>query len=154
MYDAESGLHYNRNRYYDPQTGQYLSPDPISLAGGLRTQGYVHNPNEWVDPLGLCGCRQTLEQRAADLVKRNGGKNSVTIKHSNGQVRVDLAGKSHHSKELGDVPTPHIQNYKNNVIPRGPRQGQVGSITKDGDALPADANTLRMVDRYLRSQGQ
>ena len=57
LYDAESGLHYNRNRYYDPQTGQYLSPDPIGLAGGLRTQGYVHNPNEWVDPLGLsCDC--------------------------------------------------------------------------------------------------
>ncbi|MEQ9883631.1 hypothetical protein ABRP83_15850, partial [Pectobacterium brasiliense] len=34
-------------------SGQYLSPDPIGLAGGIRPQGYVHNPLEWVDPLGL-----------------------------------------------------------------------------------------------------
>jgi len=54
--DDETGLCYNLNRYYDPESGQYLSPDPIGLAGGLRTQGYVHNPVTWMDPLGLtCG---------------------------------------------------------------------------------------------------
>ncbi|RJE85363.1 RHS repeat-associated core domain-containing protein [Paracoccus onubensis] len=52
-YDAESGLHYNRFRYYDPDAMQYLSPDPIGLAGGVRPQGYVTDPNESVDPLGL-----------------------------------------------------------------------------------------------------
>ena len=52
-YDPESGLHYNRYRYYDPQTAQYLSPDPIGLAGGLTPQAYVHDTNAWVDPLGL-----------------------------------------------------------------------------------------------------
>ncbi|RYC37114.1 EndoU domain-containing protein [Pectobacterium zantedeschiae] len=53
LYDAETGLYYNRHRYYDAESGQYLSPDPIGLAGGIRPQGYVHNPLEWVDPLGL-----------------------------------------------------------------------------------------------------
>ncbi|WP_276207157.1 RHS repeat-associated core domain-containing protein, partial [Lonsdalea iberica] len=53
IYDAETGLYYNRHRYYDADSGQYISPDPIGLAGGLRPQGYVHNPLEWVDPLGL-----------------------------------------------------------------------------------------------------
>ncbi|NAT76325.1 Rhs family protein [Dickeya dadantii] len=53
VYDAETGLYYNRHRYYDPELGQYISADPIGLAGGLRPQGYVHNPMEWVDPLGL-----------------------------------------------------------------------------------------------------
>lgn len=125
------------------------------IAGGLLAAGMVL-PGGGYSKVGdvAKGGRQTLEQRAAGLVKRNGGKNSVTIKHPNGQVRVDLAGKAHHSKDLGNVRTPHVQNYKNNVIPKGPRQGQVGSITKDGDVLPADANILRMVDRYLRSQGQ
>jgi RHS repeat-associated protein len=52
-FDAESGLHYNFHRYYDPETGQYLSPDPIGLNGGTRLYGYVHNPLMWVDPLGL-----------------------------------------------------------------------------------------------------
>ncbi|MCO4315126.1 RHS repeat-associated core domain-containing protein [Pectobacterium versatile] len=53
LYDAETGLYYNRHRYYDAESGQYLSPDPIGLRGGIRPQGYVHNPLEWVDPLGL-----------------------------------------------------------------------------------------------------
>ncbi|MFJ5440171.1 RHS repeat domain-containing protein [Pectobacterium brasiliense] len=53
LFDAETGLYYNRHRYYDAESGQYLSPDPIGLGGGIRPQGYVHNPLEWVDPLGL-----------------------------------------------------------------------------------------------------
>jgi RHS repeat-associated protein len=53
IYDRETGLYYNRHRYYDPEICQYLSPDPIGLAGGSRPQAYVHNPLEWVDPLGL-----------------------------------------------------------------------------------------------------
>lgn len=51
--DAETGLFYNRNRHYDPLTGQYASPDPIGLTGGDRPQGYVQNPTVWVDPLGF-----------------------------------------------------------------------------------------------------
>ncbi|MFM2483474.1 RHS repeat domain-containing protein [Celerinatantimonas sp. YJH-8] len=54
--DCESGLYYNLNRYYDADSGQYLSPDPIGMAGGLRPQAYVHNPMDWGDPLGLAGC--------------------------------------------------------------------------------------------------
>ncbi|PAU62510.1 RHS repeat-associated core domain-containing protein, partial [Pseudomonas sp. PICF141] len=54
-FDAESGLHYNRHRYYDPQVGRYLTPDPIKLAGGLNQYQYTPNPTGWVDPLGLSG---------------------------------------------------------------------------------------------------
>jgi RHS repeat-associated protein len=60
-FDAESGLHYNYNRYYDPNSGQYLSQDPIGLAGGMRTQAYVADPVHWVDPLGLAPCGATGE---------------------------------------------------------------------------------------------
>ncbi|MEF1257239.1 RHS repeat-associated core domain-containing protein, partial [Vibrio sp. M260112] len=48
-----TGLYYNLHRYYDTDSGQYLSSDPIGMAGGLRPQAYVHNPMDWVDPFGL-----------------------------------------------------------------------------------------------------
>ncbi len=56
--DREAGLYYNVNRYYDADSGQYLSPDPIGFSGGLRPQAYVFNPLEWVDPLGLTPLNQ------------------------------------------------------------------------------------------------
>ncbi|MER1962863.1 RHS domain-containing protein, partial [Proteus vulgaris] len=54
--DKESGLYYNRFRYYDKDTGQYISPDPIGLLGGFNPYGYVHCPTGWVDPFGLAPC--------------------------------------------------------------------------------------------------
>ncbi|KPQ23336.1 RHS repeat-associated core domain-containing protein [Halomonas sp. HL-93] len=53
--DEESGLYYNRHRYYDPQQGRYISQDPIGLNGGTNLYSYVTNPTGMVDPLGLSG---------------------------------------------------------------------------------------------------
>ena len=52
-YDQETGLHYNWNRYYDPKTGRYLTPDPVGLEGGINLFVYVeNNPVIFVDPAG------------------------------------------------------------------------------------------------------
>ena len=52
-YDAESGFHYNWNRYYAPEHGQYLQSDPTGLADGPNSYGYVHgNPLKYYDPNG------------------------------------------------------------------------------------------------------
>ena len=64
-FDAESGLHYNRHRYYDPEVGRYLTPDPIKLAGGLNQSQYTPNPTGWVDPLGL-SCNPCPSDRNVD----------------------------------------------------------------------------------------
>ncbi|MBP1126325.1 MULTISPECIES: RHS repeat-associated core domain-containing protein [Pseudomonas] len=56
-FDEESGLHYNRHRYYNPDVGRYLTPDPVKLAGGINAYQYVPNPTGWVDPLGLACTR-------------------------------------------------------------------------------------------------
>lgn len=53
-YDEETGLYYNLHRFYDPETGRYLTSDPIGLAGGVNTYSYVlGNPLRWIDPHGL-----------------------------------------------------------------------------------------------------
>ncbi|MBJ2209514.1 RHS domain-containing protein [Pseudomonas carnis] len=59
-FDQESGLHYNRHRYYNPDIGRYLTPDPVKLAGGINGYRYVPNPTGWVDPLGLNRCPGTV----------------------------------------------------------------------------------------------
>ncbi|TPQ30102.1 type IV secretion protein Rhs, partial [Burkholderia ubonensis] len=53
--DDETGLHYNRYRYYDPHSGRFVSKDPIGLQGGPNIYQYVPNPITWADPLGLAG---------------------------------------------------------------------------------------------------
>jgi RHS repeat-associated protein len=51
--DSESGLYYNRFRYYDPDAGCYISADPLRLKGGLRLYGYPRDPICRSDPFGL-----------------------------------------------------------------------------------------------------
>ena len=52
--DEETGFYYNRFRYYDPRVGNYISQDPIRLAGGNPTlYGYVADCNKWFDLFGL-----------------------------------------------------------------------------------------------------
>ena len=51
--DEESGLYYNRRRYYDPLLGRYVNQDPIGLLGGVNNYAYPHAPAGWVDPMGL-----------------------------------------------------------------------------------------------------
>ncbi|HSH64986.1 MAG TPA: RHS repeat-associated core domain-containing protein, partial [Bacteroidia bacterium] len=53
--DEETGLFYNRFRYFSPQDDCYLTQDPIGIKGGLRLYGYVHDPNWWLDIFGLTG---------------------------------------------------------------------------------------------------
>ncbi len=51
--DAETGLHYNRYRYYEPMTARYVSSDPFGLLGGGNVFQYSANPIKWADPYGL-----------------------------------------------------------------------------------------------------
>lgn len=53
-YDELTGLHYNLNRYYNPEIGRYMEPDPIGLEGGSNPYVYAgNNPISNIDPSGL-----------------------------------------------------------------------------------------------------
>ncbi|HAY0119946.1 TPA: RHS repeat protein, partial [Escherichia coli] len=53
QHDEESGLYYNRHRYYDPLQGRYITQDPMGLKGGWNLYQYPLNPLQQIDPMGL-----------------------------------------------------------------------------------------------------
>nr|WP_230943308.1 RHS repeat-associated core domain-containing protein [Burkholderia cepacia] len=59
--DRETGLHYNTFRFYDPDIGRFINPDPIGLMGGVNLYRYAPNPIAWIDPWGL-SCGSTKEE--------------------------------------------------------------------------------------------
>lgn len=84
-FDAETGLHYNHHRYYDPATARYNSPDPLGLAPAPHHHNYVVNPLVWVDPLGLApSCKTVIRHYTTksgyNKIMGGGGKNGITLK--------------------------------------------------------------------------
>ncbi len=69
--DSETDLYYNRFRYYSPETGTYISQDPIGLAGGNPTlYGYVFDSNTEVDIFGL-DCSKTLKGKVKEINRQD-----------------------------------------------------------------------------------
>jgi RHS repeat-associated protein len=65
--DSETGLHYNRYRFYDPDSARFMVQDPMGLLGGLNGYAYAPNPTIWVDPLGLAKCGPRPRTAAAEM---------------------------------------------------------------------------------------
>jgi RHS repeat-associated protein len=61
-FDPETGLNYNRARYYNPATGRFISEDPLGFGGGNpNVYAYVgNNPTNFLDPFGLTNCVETI----------------------------------------------------------------------------------------------
>ena len=77
--DEDTGLYYNRFRYYDPRIGNYISQDPIRLAGNNPTlYGYVGDLNKWADVFGLDF--KTVDFSGHPDLYQGPGKNTVKIK--------------------------------------------------------------------------
>ncbi|WP_234932221.1 RHS repeat-associated core domain-containing protein [Pectobacterium carotovorum] len=127
LYDAETGLYYNRHRYYDAESGQYLSPDPIGLGGGIRPQGYVHNPLEWVDPLGLAesGCSGDPNSNKSDKTRKPvAGKITGYTKHGLNQAVGRNGGKGVNAKDMLDAvknPKKVVENANGTTRYQGKR---------------------------------
>jgi len=115
--DEESGLYYNRHRYYDCVTGQYLSADPVGLAGGLNLYAYAPNPLSWIDPLGLCKGEVTGEYSAINT----------------GPLSDDLAGTFAGGKYRGIILSKDTELYRAGV--EGRPFGQFFSLDKPQSVL-------------------
>ncbi|KPI15694.1 RHS repeat-associated core domain containing protein-containing protein [Actinobacteria bacterium OK074] len=115
-HDTETGLHYNCQRYYAPETGRYLSPDPLGLEAGPDHYAYVPNPMSFLDPLGL----QCTE----------GGPAEITVQWLEGMPKQQFKMKANALQKLSDAgvlfkaPNPVARdasitnNYKRDLIRR------------------------------------
>ena len=124
-YDEESGLHYNRHRYYNPNTGRYLTPDPIKLAGGLNSYQYVPNPTGWVDPLGLSSIKGRCPGQADSEPKVEQPEAQKSNSHDDPVTPAPVL----HSQE-----TQRVRHYTN-------RRGSTG-IEQDGMITAKDNNRV------------
>ena len=93
--DAETSVHYNRFRYYDPAAGRFLTQDPIRLGGGENLYRYASNSTGWVDPLGLmtskdCCCPKLLLLSPKEI---NFAQRTVNAKFDvpGGKISIDKA---------------------------------------------------------------
>lgn len=129
-FDAETGLSYNMHRDYDPAIGRYLQSDPIGLAGGVSTYGYVgDNPLASIDPWGLCDPDRCDQLRN----KINKLRNELAKRYGDLQMNIfDLP-------PMGPMSiTGHMQQFEN-------KQTQLRKLLNDFDSqgcnggLPPDA---------------
>lgn len=116
-FDEETGLHYNRHRYYSPYVGRFISKDPIGLLGGHNVYAYAPNPVEWIDPRGLAGGKGT---------KSNGGgkgsNNGITTKQSCPKSPCDGRNPSAYATKWQggtNKDYPGVDNYQNVVVKKG-----------------------------------
>jgi RHS repeat-associated protein len=164
-FDDETGLHYNRFRYFDPELGRYVSPDPIGLDGGLNLYGYVPNPLTWVDPLGLTKkCPPTPAKRGPK--KWPNGPHNRTIARRIREIKAKNPTWQHThggSKTEKVIAIPVRHQRKGSKAVRRPDitfkrpdgtlyHENVGKVRADGTTpVPREVNALGDLDRTTKS---
>lgn len=94
--DVETGLNYNRFRYYNPEEGVYISADPISVSGGLNVYAYVHDTGNQIDPWGLTECVHARVQKMKNaMTEEEKGRTTFSVAKvtlANGDTEFWVAG--------------------------------------------------------------
>nr|WP_307176971.1 RHS repeat-associated core domain-containing protein [Streptomyces africanus] len=103
--DAETGLHYNLARYYDPDTASYPSPDPLGLVPAPNHHAYVGNPLRWSDPLGLEG-DEPIRIYDDSTFDKHGSSSSSSAKGEIGRAPTDGQAALDRSITRGDGSNP------------------------------------------------
>jgi RHS repeat-associated protein len=170
--DAETGLYYNRFRYYDCDTGSYISQDPIGLNGGLSLYSYVHNPNYWVDVFGLDyyyqlkkndeiiyhGITTDIDQRVSQHYgdPDRGDFDSVTyIKVEDRVASRNLEGSALHNEwqngntTLENAPRPVTEGYYHSYDPENLTEGRTYYTDSQIDEIMQEAETKKVENGKL-----
>ncbi|PQQ24542.1 hypothetical protein C6H64_08750 [Photorhabdus luminescens] len=169
--DEESGLFYNRHRYYDRETGQYLSTDPLNLKGGVSPYSYVHNPANWIDLLGLNSLRlpapTSLDPwgsgaKLESIVVPKGGI-TVEMAMSPGQIKLGgwatldhIPNVDYVRNQLAVIPEfkPEISHVQKFHIPEGIRiqTGPVGPQTSGGKIYSGGGTQIQILNYEDRAK--
>jgi RHS repeat-associated protein len=139
-FDAESGLFYNRHRFYDPSLGRFISEDPSGFDGGINFYGYVkNNPVIWIDPSGLVRCTYNISTHQLHCLSDDLTQSFDTDRARSGRglCRNDRACQNRSNQgpipegeyymgQIGDTPNRH-------PVPRVPLTAFAGSLAFDLD---------------------
>ena len=131
--DVETGLYYNRFRYFDPEIGGYVSQDPIGLLGGIALYGYVPDPCNWVDELGLEKCYRQKNRGGYRLVlKLKDGWTPAQIRAARKKIR--------------------LLNKSKNLRKTKPNRGNKSAASvyrKSGKSIPENADIDHAIELQL-----
>ncbi|MWW26846.1 DUF6531 domain-containing protein [Algibacter lectus] len=139
--DVETGLYYNRFRYYSADEGVYISQDPIGLEGNNpNLYAYVYDSNSQFDPLGLdCQVHHIIPQAVYKFFKKD-------LKEIKGYVQAASHRGAKNRKNLIDLETPFHGNHPkyNDYV-----KGRIQKL-KDADIL--DLDNVSNLQKDLRSK--
>jgi len=148
-HDSETGLHYNRFRYYDPILGRYLQSDPAGLAGGLNVYAFTNCPLTQNDLRGLDGSScPTTGARPRQQATPEGGPDSE------GAPRVPAGLREALADMHGDVDAQTLRHMVDEAgaDPRLVSDARVGHVDPASAALIADPSRRPEVVRNADGQ--
>jgi RHS repeat-associated protein len=129
-YDEESGLYYNGFRYYDPQFGRFISPDPIGVYGRLNEYAAGPCPVNWSDPLGLLEMLDYHTGGPAPVYQSGYGTDNVTLSHPTGDQSF-YVGPNKGGQTVAFISTgnPTVQPGQSYAFPSGVLHGYTPGAT-------------------------
>lgn len=144
--DADTGLIYNRFRFYDPARRAYVSDDPIGLRGGGADYNYVPDPTSWIDPFGL----DISENAEAGAEREAAREAELKAKYPNDSVQREQYLRDADGTRVKDPVTGEMRRVDFVVVNEdGTRVRRLEEVTSD----TADKSAQRAKERRIRTAG-
>lgn len=144
-YDRETGLHYNRRRYYTPELGAFLTQDPAEFAAGVDLYRMANDVYSWIDPLGLA-CKADYTQQSREHVSSHGHAANSPAQSGKSRFRVTEGGQKFTDEVMNH---PNVQTtpqgngrikYEVQDLGRVTGTGQQGQPVRGGTVIVEGQN--------------